>query len=179
MKHPRSLTPEELLLWRESNAATKKMKKAAQAHPPTQDVRPALSDRSSVDKQHPALRENASKPMTKHLPKTPLTPLPARMAKRALKPHGPVEATLDLHGLTKLEAYTKVQHFIIHQQRMGHRHVAIITGKGRAGEAGILRISLPHWLNEASLRPLVSAFATARAEKGGTGVLHVLLKRPS
>jgi DNA-nicking Smr family endonuclease len=76
-----------------------------------------------------------------------------------------------------LDAYALVQQFVMRAHCGGRRHVAIITGKGRTGEAGVLRSNLPHWLNELALRPLISAFATARAEKGGEGVMHVLLKR--
>ena len=108
---------------------------------------------------------------------SPLRPLATREAAKFFKPYGAVEATLDLHGLTKLDAYAQVQHFIRTVSRAGKRHVAIITGKGRSGEVGVLRTNLPHWLNEPAIRPLISGFATARAEKGGHGVVHVLVKR--
>ena len=107
---------------------------------------------------------------------SPLKQLSLREAARSFRPYGPVEATLDLHGLSKLEAYERVQHFIIDANLRGRRHVAIITGKGRGGEVGVLRANLPHWLNEPGLRKLISAVAEARAEKGGAGVLHVLVK---
>ena len=88
----------------------------------------------------------------------------------------PLEATLDLHGMGKIEAYGQVQSFIQQQVRKARRHVLIITGKGRGGQEGVLRSNLPHWLNEPALRPLIAAMITARPEKGGAGALHVLLK---
>jgi DNA-nicking Smr family endonuclease len=114
---------------------------------------------------------------TRH--KSPLSPLPTREAKRAFASHRAVDITLDLHGLTKLDAYRRVQQCITRAHATGMRHVAIITGKGRGHEIGVLRSNLPYWLNEPALRPLISAFAHARAEKGGEGVMHVLLKHPS
>ncbi|MFZ4540853.1 MAG: Smr/MutS family protein [Rickettsiales bacterium] len=172
MKKPRTLTPEEEQLWQEANKHTK-AKKAQPAPPPT-GGRPGggLAGTSSVTEPPPQ-----PSPGRGGREKPPLALLPQRDAKRAFKPYGPIEATLDLHGLTKHEAYTKVQQFITRQQRAGKRHLAIITGKGRAGEAGVLRSNLPHWLNEPALRPLISAFAHAPAEKGGSGVTHVLVKR--
>lgn len=97
--------------------------------------------------------------------------------KRA-KPYGPVEATLDLHGLTQGEALPRVQQFLARAQQNGLRHVAIITGKGRGNEMGILRKMLPEWLNEPALRRMVAGFGHAAQEKGGSGVLHVLVKKP-
>ena len=169
MKKPRLLTPEELVLWYESNKATK-VKKGA--------TKPQVTATASA-KKPPTV---AKRPVTTDLPRAPRTqaplqPLRTREANKRLKPYGAVEATLDLHGMTKLEAYTKVQQFLIRQHRQGHRHVAIITGKGRGAEMGVLRSNLPNWLNEPALRAIISGFAEARPEKGGAGVTHVLLKR--
>lgn len=162
-------TPEERKLWRESNRFT--------AIKPGMDEAEEESEEALIETVAPAPRtkQPTPPPAVRSRPLAPLKSLPTREAKRAFKPY-PVVATLDLHGLSKLEAHARVESFIRAQHRKGHRHVAIITGKGRTGEAGILRSNLPHWLNEPALRPLISAFATARPEKGGTGVTHVLLK---
>jgi DNA-nicking Smr family endonuclease len=69
-----------------------------------------------------------------------------------------------------------VQQFVQQAQRQGMRHVLIITGKGRIGE-GVLRAHVPHWLNEPPLRALLSGLAYPPANRGGDGVLHVLVKR--
>lgn len=105
-----------------------------------------------------------------------LSHLTLREANRRFKDH-PIEARLDLHGFTKLDARDAVRHFIERQHALGRRHLVIITGKGKGGEIGVLRDFLPDWLNESALRPLISATASARPEKGGEGVTHVLLKR--
>jgi DNA-nicking Smr family endonuclease len=113
----------------------------------------------------------AATPTPRALPA--LKPLPRREAARVRKL--PIEAVLDLHGLTKLEAYERVGSFLCAQVAGGVRHVLIITGKGRQGE-GVLRQNLPHWLNEPALRRLVAGFVAGRPEKGGDGVMHVLLR---
>lgn len=158
-------TPEEMRLWQEDNRHTRR------AH---NTLSPPLG--VSEEQPHPIappVVPTAGK-IRKQLP--PMTALSLREAHRRMRQY-PIEATLDLHGATKLEAREKVQRFIHHQAQAHRRHVVIITGKGKGGEVGVLRAHLPDWLNEPVVRPLISAYATARPEKGGTGVTHVLLKR--
>lgn len=108
--------------------------------------------------------------------KPPHSRLTQREAGRRFRNH-PVEARLDLHGYSKLDARDAVRQFIQRQHALARRHLVIITGKGKGGEVGVLREFLPDWLNEPVLRPLISAYASAPPEKGGEGVTHVLLKR--
>lgn len=161
----RLLTPEERRLWRESNRFTTLKENAA-----PEELTPIVDEGRAGALLPPII----TKPV-RATRLAPLSILTAREANRSFKPY-PIDATLDLHGLSKLEAYDRVQAFLVHQHAAGRRHVVIITGKGRGGEAGVLRSHLPHWLNEMALRSRISAFAHAKPEKGGAGVLHVLLK---
>ena len=173
MKKPRLPTPEELADWQDTNRGTK-VRKGVVSQPVSVRANQAMAGEAKPI----VAKDKASVPRAgsaRNL--APLKPLPLREAKRVFK--NPIEATLDLHGMAKLDAYVRVQQFVMRAHCSGRRHVAIITGKGRMGEAGVLRSNLPHWLNEPTLRPLISAFAYARAEKGGEGVTHVLLKRSS
>ena len=109
-----------------------------------------------------------------------------------------IDATLDLHGFTQAEAHTALIVFIARARAAGHRCVRVITGKGgragltprasndaplsgRADEGGrapgVLRASVPRWLNEAPLRAHVLAFTPARPRHGGEGALYVLIRR--
>ncbi len=173
MKKPRLPTPEELADWQESNRGTK-VRKGVVSQPVSVRANQTIA---SEAKPIAAKDKEAVLPAAKVKNKPPLKPLPVREARRVFNTS--IEATLDLHGMGKLDAYVRVQQFVMRAHCSGRRHVAIITGKGRMGEAGVLRSNLPHWLNEPALRPLISAFATARAEKGGDGLTHVLLKRSS
>jgi DNA-nicking Smr family endonuclease len=90
----------------------------------------------------------------------------------------PIEARIDLHGMTQSEAHRVLTGFITGQQAAGRRCVLVITGKGRGKQgAGILRESVPRWLNEGPLRERVLAFDYARPQDGGEGALYVLLRR--
>jgi DNA-nicking Smr family endonuclease len=167
---PRLPTPEERKLWRESNRFTDRRRT-------DEDPLEEVGEVAAPDVNSPPQSSAAPAPQR---PRS-LSPLPvlgARAATRHFKPY-PLEATLDLHGMSKLDAYRHVQQFIAQQHHARRRHIAIITGKGRGSEAGVLRSHLPHWLNEPLLRPWISALAHAKPEKGGNGVLHVLLKHLS
>lgn len=80
------------------------------------------------------------------------------------------EARLDLHGHTATRAHGEVRHFLEQAHFTGLRCVEIITGKGE-----ILARELPHWLNAASLRPLILALAHPHA--ANTGSVRILLRR--
>ncbi len=95
-----------------------------------------------------------------------------------------IEQTLDLHGYKEKDAYEKVVSFIKHAYLQKCRCVLIITGKGLHKEEedwfefrGILRNSVPQWLNTPELRPLILSFSYAQPADGGEGALYVLLRR--
>jgi DNA-nicking Smr family endonuclease len=87
----------------------------------------------------------------------------------------PVQAQLDLHGLTQSVARSLTAQFIDSSRQSGLRCVRIIHGKGmRSGTRGaILKSALNGWLRR---HPDVMAFASARPIDGGTGAAYVLLR---
>ncbi|HZT51901.1 MAG TPA: Smr/MutS family protein [Stellaceae bacterium] len=110
-------------------------------------------------------------------PRAAPTPgLDKRSAQRLRRGEMPIEARLDLHGMTQDEAHRALERFIPAQREAGRRAVLIITGKGTGGD-GVLRRSVPRWLAEARCRPHVLATAPARPQHGGDGALYVLLRR--
>jgi DNA-nicking Smr family endonuclease len=165
----REPSKEEILLWRAVTGRDRKLRAELPLDEEIPSMEPATSGTAAKKgpPSTPPKRENS-------LP--PLAPLPVREAKKRLKGHAEIEATLDLHGLGRTQAYERLAQFLAACRRRGLRHVLVITGKGRSGE-GVLRASLPHWLNEPGLRHHVAAIAAARPEKGGSGALHVLLRR--
>ncbi len=101
-----------------------------------------------------------------------------RLAERLKRGQLEIEGMLDLHGLTQEEAHRQLDGFLAAAAHAGRRCVLVITGKGVWREAaGILRESVPRWLNEAPNRSRVLAIAQAQPRHGGTGALYVLLKR--
>jgi DNA-nicking Smr family endonuclease len=115
-----------------------------------------------------------------------------------------IDATLDLHGLRQDAAYARLRTFLASSQAQGHRMVLVVTGKGgvrppaadlpsfgkaggqaagsfQGGEAsasrGILRRSVPLWLEEPELRAIVIGYAAAGARHGGDGALYIRLRK--
>lgn len=113
--------------------------------------------------------------------------LDRRTAERLKRGQLPIEARLDLHGMTQDQARRSLDGFITHAYDRGLRAVLIITGKGlkpRASDAGswdpepgVLKTQTPRWLNEAPNRARVLAFTAAQPRDGGSGALYVLIRR--
>lgn len=96
--------------------------------------------------------------------------------------HLPFEDRLDLHGMYADEARQATHDFLRESFDNGHRCVIIIHGKGNAtqgghgpyGNLGLLKASLPGWLDS---NPYVMAFHTAQPKDGGLGASYVYLRR--
>jgi DNA-nicking Smr family endonuclease len=97
-------------------------------------------------------------------------------AERLKRGRTPVEARLDLHGMTQAEAHRALAGFVPRSRAAGRRCVLVITGHGRMS-GGILKAAVPLWLAEPELRPHLLGIATARPQDGGAGALYILLRR--
>ena len=95
------------------------------------------------------------------------------------------EKILDLHGLTSVEAKTKVIEFTKINLNLGLRLLLIITGKGKIKindlnreerKTGVLRKSLKSWLYESDLRPYILGIISSHISHGGEGAFYVYLK---
>ncbi len=89
----------------------------------------------------------------------------------------PIDARLDLHGLTQSEAHAALLRFLRNAHARDARLVLVITGKGRGGEPGVLRRQVPHWLGLPEFRALVVGFEDAHIAHGGEGALYVRVRR--
>jgi DNA-nicking Smr family endonuclease len=97
-------------------------------------------------------------------------------AERLKRGRQPIEARLDLHGMTQDEAHRALALFVSALRAEGRRCVLVITGRGALGD-GVLRAAVPRWLAEPAFRPHVLAIATAQPRDGGSGALYVMLRR--
>ena len=89
-----------------------------------------------------------------------------------------IEAELDLHGATVVQAREAVNSFLKKARDEEKRVVRIIHGKGNtsAGKLPVLKGKVNSWLRQ---KGEVLAFCSARPNDGGTGAVYVLLKRMS
>ena len=97
-------------------------------------------------------------------------------AERLKRGRTPIEARLDLHGMTQAEAHRALAGFVAGSRASGRRCLLVITGHGRMS-GGILKAAVPRWLGEPELRRHVLAIAPAQPGAGGSGALYVLLRR--
>jgi len=99
----------------------------------------------------------------------------AERLKRGLHP---IEARLDLHGLTQAEAHRELTEFVEASYHSGRRCLLVITGRGLGPEGpGVLKSAVPRWLAEVRTRRRILAISAAQPRHGGPGALYVLLRR--
>ncbi len=99
----------------------------------------------------------------------------AKLGRGLIRP----EATLDLHGYSRVEAEKTLKLFIntcINQEK---RCILIVTGKRNTtlGAKSILRELVPSWLDGEMLASLVLAHNYAIKKDGGDGARYVLLRK--
>ncbi len=86
-----------------------------------------------------------------------------------------IGAKIDLHDMTSQQASKALRRAIIRSYNRNMSCVLVVTGKGLRGQ-GVLRRSLPGWLEHPDIRPVISEFAPAHIRHGGTGAWYVFLK---
>lgn len=170
----RRLAPDDTGLWRRAMRDVAPLPgRAAPTHPPPDRRHPA--GHHGYADETPAVPTKAAVP-------APLPPLERfagidrANAERLKRGRRPIEARLDLHGLTQAEAHHALARFIAGSSAAGRRCVLVITGNGRFS-GGVLKHAVPRWLNEPGLRRDVLAIALAQPQHGGAGALYVLLRR--
>ncbi len=90
----------------------------------------------------------------------------------------PIDATLDLHGLTAAEGKEALLAFLREKRARGERCVLVVHGKGERVEgSGVLRGEIAAWLSQGRAREHVAAFASAQGRDGGDGAVYVALRR--
>ena len=108
----------------------------------------------------------------------PLASLDRREKQRLARGREPIEARIDLHGLTLAQAHAALARFLRAARADGAKFVLVITGKGaHEGERGVLRRQVPQWLRSSEFGELVVGFEAAHVRHGGEGALYVRLRR--
>lgn len=89
-----------------------------------------------------------------------------------------IDAKLDLHGLTYIQAQTLLLHFINKSLQNGYKYLLVITGKGLKldGKSGIIRQNISNWLSDINLSSKIGAFCYAKNKDGGQGAFYIRLK---
>ncbi len=113
----------------------------------------------------------------------PLAPFEKRYRQKLTRGRVAIEGAIDLHGLSQAQAHVALLGFLRAAHRDDARLVLVVTGKGRARDAGaeaepgVLRRLVPIWLRATDMRRLVLGFEEAGPGHGGGGALYVRLRR--
>ena len=173
-----ALTDDDLAVWR---AATRDVTPRDPDHVPPAPARPeSASESDETPKAGPQPGQPARRRQGGG--QTPLrvgelAGVDRRTAERLRRGRLPIEAKLDLHGMTRADAHTALAGFVQRCAGRGNRCVLVITGKGGPSGEGVLRNDLPRWLNEPPVRACVVACTPARQRHGGGGAFYLLLRR--
>jgi len=174
-RRPRQITPDELALWHQ-------VVRDAQPLRPEPKVEAAAEESPPLPLPQPRPAVAAAPPVpspirpSRRLDPTGPVDLDRRTWLRLRRGLYPIDARLDLHGLTQAEAHARLTAFLAAAHARGNRCVLVITGRG-VRHGGTLRAVTPRWLDEHPSRARVLAFAQAQLHHGGEGALYVLLRR--
>jgi DNA-nicking Smr family endonuclease len=190
MSRRRSLSDEERALWTGFARSIKPLdpsRPGAEVLEPTHSVKlpakPVAKPVAKAEKSTPVRSRAAQTHESRPEIKAPrLAPLGRRFKHRVARGREPIDARLDLHGFTQMQAHAALLHFLRRAQADGVRMALIVTGKGtsKAGEAherGILKRQVPLWLSLPEFRSLLVGFEDAHIGHGGAGALYVRLRR--
>ena len=179
----RKLTPEERALWRRSVRDVAPLRPsvdpeavATAPHKPRRvtpipliaagphgPIKPALTDIVAAQRPHDVFE--AGDP---------------RQDRHAARGRTPIDATIDLHGHTQATARATLHRFVTEARGRGYRCILVITGKGVASDSavgrGVLRASLPRWLNDEAFRQHIARASPAHQRHGGGGAFYLFLK---
>jgi DNA-nicking Smr family endonuclease len=176
----RRLTADEHALWKTVTRAVKPLSgKPIERDEP----KPAPAPPSAPAKQKPAVAHPAKPSARAAKPAPPpLAPLARRAKQRIARGSEPIDARIDLHGLTQEQAHGALRRFLRSAQVDGAKLVLVITGKGARGgadgsERGVLKRLVPQWLQLPELRSCVVGFEAAHVTHGGEGALYVRVRR--
>ena len=189
MSRRRPLSDEEEALWKGfARSITPLRRPAAAAKPkPTAEavtIPPAPIPTPESQRAVP-LRETRNEPKAPPPAAPAPAPLDQRLRQRVARGREPIEARLDLHGMTQTQAHAALLRFLRRAQADGAKMALVVTGKGSnkgsgdpAAERGVLRRQVPLWLSLPEFRSLIVGFDDAHVSHGGQGALYVRLRRP-
>jgi DNA-nicking Smr family endonuclease len=189
MRRKRPLSEDERSLWETVTRAVVPLRrrKAIKPKEPAEDAEilapkapPKFVKTPKVPGPAPAVRRSAPLPAA-----PPLGPIGRKLRQKIGRGSEPIDARIDLHGMTQADAHAALSHFLRRAQHRGARVVLVITGKGKLNtsdpyaERGVLKRQVPLWLESSEMRGYVIGFESASIGHGGAGALYVRVRRGS
>jgi len=176
MSRPKNPTPEDVALFRRSIGAVRKLTSDTVAPQPVRrSPRPRVPARLETTLPAGFAGEPAEQVGAQDALLFARPGLQQRQLQRLRRGQLPVEAELDMHGMTIAVAEIEVARFIALCRDRHLRSVRIIHGKGYGSRAAapVLKNRVNHWLRQ---HHDVLAFCSTPRARGGTGAVNVLLR---
>jgi DNA-nicking Smr family endonuclease len=176
----RTLKDSEKRLWAEVARSIAPLRPSASIQALETGQEPAAAAdhaaKGNAEPEGAAPAEKAARP-PRHRPPAVTSDLDRKTRKKLARGTLPIEARIDLHGMTEDQAHRALVRFIGGAVSARRRMVLVITGKGSGGEGrGILRRNVPHWLEGRELSRHVVSYGAAHPTHGGDGALYVRLR---
>lgn len=190
---PASLKAEDGDAWQQVAQTARPLKKAANVVPqPLAPLPKVYKPAGAPVSAYAAAEAKQKAPLPAHGPhgrhsEKPAPQMDKRLRQRFERGELPVEARIDLHGLTLANAERALSKFLRDGIAQQKRCLLVITGKGSLRSEneteimqrgrGVLRAWLPDYLKRGPWRDQILGVAPARKEMGGAGAFYVLLRR--
>jgi DNA-nicking Smr family endonuclease len=189
----RTVAPDEAELWSRVARSVDKVrsKPRVPSHVDSVVPSPAAPARTEPEpRSRPPKTAPSSPPAPKAARPVPLADFDRRAIRQVASGKVAIDARLDLHGMRQRDARTELHAFLRAAQARALKTVLIITGKGDTAaerdhlaaalgkpQRGVLRRSVPQWLEEPDLRSVVLSYTSAGTRHGGDGALYVQLRK--
>jgi DNA-nicking Smr family endonuclease len=186
MSRRRQLSDEEQALWSGFARSIKPLRGKRDSGRPAvaADKADKPPPRAAISRE--AQPQPAPRAKTQPAKTPPLAPLGRRLKQRVARGREPIEARIDLHGMTQMQAHAALLRFLQRAQDDDARIALVVTGKGTGAaaatrdstnERGVLKRQVPIWLSLPEFRSLIVGFEEAHIGHGGQGALYVRLRR--
>jgi DNA-nicking Smr family endonuclease len=174
-KRARELSDEDRIIWAKVARTAKPLKGTATlAEEPAVTV-DAMEQLLSTAPEPVVVAQPASPPRRE---RAPVHHFDQQIRDKLLKGRLPIDARVDLHGMTQSEAHGLLLSFLHRAHAAGLRYVLVITGKGASfGSEGALKRAVPASLSTPLFRSLVGGHDHAARQHGGAGALYIRLRR--
>lgn len=145
---------------------------------------PAAASRNSQKKAENAAdraisqtaRPDVKMPVREGIKPPPRPILEPKTRRRLSRGRTDIDAVLDMHGMSLVQAQAALTGFVAHHRMRGHKFVLVITGKGVRGE-GRLKAALPDWLAAPPLATQIIEYEAASLAHGGSGAFYLRLRK--
>ena len=184
-------------LWSQVAASVRplhrKVGESAAVRKPSQPGSEDVATKPRAAKQIPGPRAAAAKPKPVRQAPPAFTGLDRRTSQKLTRGNTEIDATLDLHGMSRETARMALRNFLTASISVGRRTVLVITGKGHSPYSshtlhgyqhvetpewqGVIRKAFPQWLEEPEIRAHVAGYQPAHPRHGGGGAFYLRLRK--